>query len=103
MVTSNNHINPPIHSICVIIIHIENALLQFGASLGLIDGHFEQVDVGVERELVHGIHATHVVQHEEQDGRSLRRRTIALKSDICILFLKFMFRRFSDLEKMIEI
>lgn len=50
-------------------------LLRLGAA---VDGVGEEVDVGVQRELVHGVDARQVVQREEQHRRSDRHRHVAL-------------------------
>lgn len=55
----------------MVVIQVGDTFLQLGAALTLLDGHDEELDVGIQRELVHGIDATHVVQHKEQDGGAL--------------------------------
>ena len=63
----------------MVVVEVGDSLLQLGASLTLLNGHDEQLDVGVQRELVHGVDATHVVQHKEQDRGSLGTRAVTLR------------------------
>ena len=55
----------------MVVIQILYSYFQVGAPLTLLDGVVEKVNVRVERELVHGIYLTHVIQDEEQDRGSL--------------------------------
>ena len=62
----------------MILVHVLYAVLQFGASLRLVDGVGEEVDVCVQRELVHRIDLAQVGEHEEQDGGPSGTRTVRL-------------------------
>ena len=55
----------------MVIIQVLYSYLQVRAPLTLLNGVVEQVDVRVERELVHRIDLAHVIQNEEQDRGSL--------------------------------
>lgn len=57
----------PVDSIGVVVVQIFNAVLQLIAAMALVDAEDEEADVGVQRELVHGVNAPHVIEHEEQD------------------------------------
>jgi len=61
----------PVDSIGVVVIEVGDTFLQFGAALALLNGHDEELNVGIQGELVHGVDATHVVQNKEQDGGAL--------------------------------
>lgn len=65
----------------MVLIQVLNSLLQFRTPLTLLNGHDEQFYVGIQRELVHGIYAAHVIQDKEQDGGSLGRRSVALQAE----------------------
>lgn len=60
-----------VHSVSVIVIQILYSYFQVGAPLTLLDGVIEQVNVRVERELVHRVYLSHVIQDEKQDRGSL--------------------------------
>ena len=49
----------------MVIVHILYAVFQFGTPLRLVDGVGEQIDVGVQRELVHRVDLAEVGEHEE--------------------------------------
>lgn len=57
----------PVDSIGMIFIQVVNAVLQLVATMAFIDAEDKEVDVGIQRELVHGVDAAHVIEHEEQD------------------------------------
>jgi hypothetical protein len=69
----------PVDGVCVEVVEVGDAFVQLVAALRLLHGHDEEVDVGVEGELVHGVHHPHIVQHKEQDGRSQRARSVTLQ------------------------
>lgn len=50
-----------VHCISVEIIQILNSNLEVGTSLALVNGVVKQIDVGIQRELVHRIDLTHVI------------------------------------------
>lgn len=56
----------PVDSIGMIVVQIFNAVLQLSASMALVNAEYKEADVGIQRELVHGVNATHVIEHEEQ-------------------------------------
>ena len=60
-----------VHSISVVVIQILYSYFQVGAPLTLLNGVIKQVYVRVERELVHRIYLSHVIQDEEQNRGSL--------------------------------
>ena len=62
----------------MVIVHVLYPVLQFGALLRLVDGVGEEVDVGVQRELVHRVDLTQVRQYEEQDGGAPGTRPVRL-------------------------
>lgn len=49
----------------VVVIEVDDALLQARVLQALVDGVAEELDVGVQGELVHGVNAAHVIHHEE--------------------------------------
>ena len=55
----------PVHSIGVEFVEMIDSFLQFGGFLRLVDGQAEKIHVGIQRELVHGIDSTQIVQDEE--------------------------------------
>lgn len=50
-----------VHCISVEIIQILNSNLEVGTPLALVNGVVKQIDVGVQRELVHRIDLSHVI------------------------------------------
>ena len=62
----------------VVVVEVGDAFLEPWVLQALVDGVGEELDVGVEGELVHGVNATHVVHHKEEDGCSLSTWTVAL-------------------------
>ena len=62
----------------MVVVQVLNSYLQVGTPLTLLNGVVEQIDVRVERELVHRIYLTHVIQNEKQDRGSLRARSVTL-------------------------
>ena len=81
LVVEKQKVNLPVDSIGVVFIEADDALIQFVAALAFLDGQNEEVDVGIQGELVHGVHTAHVVQHKEQDGRSLGTWTVPLSTN----------------------
>ena len=55
----------------MVVIQVLYSYLQVGASLTLLNGVVKQVNIRIERELVHRIYLAHVIQDEEQDRGSL--------------------------------
>ena len=51
----------------MIVIKVLNSYLKVGTPLTLLNGAVEQIDVRVERELVHRIYLSHVIQNEEEN------------------------------------
>lgn len=62
----------------MVVVEVGNPFLQLVAALALIHAEVEQVDVGVQRELVHRINAAHVIEDEEEDGGSLGAGAVSL-------------------------
>ena len=60
-----------VHSISVVVIQILYSYFQVGAPLTLLNGIVKQVNVRIERELVHRVYLAHIIQDEEQDRGSL--------------------------------
>ena len=67
-----------VDSIRVVLIEILNTVIQARMLQTLVDRVREELDVRVERELVHRIDASHVIHHKEQERGSFRARTVAL-------------------------
>ena len=67
-----------VHSIGVEVVEVPDTLLQSRVLQALVDGVAEELYVGIQGELVHGVDATHVVHHEEQEGGSLSTRPVTL-------------------------
>lgn len=57
--------NSLVYRVCVELIEVINAVLQLAALGAAVNGVVEQIDVRVQRELVHGVDAGQVVQSEE--------------------------------------
>ena len=67
-----------IHGKSVIIVEVGYAFLEARVLQAFVNGGAEELDVGVQGELVHGIDAAHVVHHEEKERGSLRTWSVAL-------------------------
>ena len=52
----------------MVVIQTLDALLQFVTLGALLDADEEEVIVGVQGELVHGVHPSQAIQHKVQDG-----------------------------------
>lgn len=63
----------------MVVIKLGNPLLQFVAAKALFNAQVEQVDVGIQRELVHGVYKAHIIQYKEQDGSALGTGAISLQ------------------------
>lgn len=66
----------------MIIVEIVDPLVQLGILRTLFDRCREEIDVRVERELVHWIDEAHIVEDEEEYGSALRARPIGFPGDI---------------------
>lgn len=55
----------------MVVIQVLYSYFQVGASLTLLNRIVEQVNVSVQRELVHRIYLAHVIQNKEKDRGSL--------------------------------
>ncbi len=62
----------------VVVIEVLNPLLKARVLQTFVDGAGEEPYVGVQGELVHGVDATHIVHHKEQERGTLGTGTIAL-------------------------
>lgn len=62
----------------MVVIQILYSYFQVGTPLALLNGVVKQINVRVERELVHRIYLAHVIQDEKQDRGSLRARSVTL-------------------------
>lgn len=71
----------PVHSIGVVVVEIGDSFLQFGRPGRLLNGQDEQLNVGVQRKLVHGIDTSHVIEDEEKCRRSLGTRSVTLGNE----------------------
>lgn len=69
----------PVHSIGVVGVEVLYPFLQLVAALALLNAEVEQLNVGVQGELVHGVHATHLVEDGEKDGGPLGTRSVGLR------------------------
>lgn len=56
----------PVDSIGVVVIQVFNAVLQLIAAVALVNAEDKEADVGIQRELVHGVNAAHIIEHKEQ-------------------------------------
>ena len=65
----------------VVLVELVDSLLKLGAARRLVDRQVEQLNVRVQRELVHRVDAAHVVEHEEEDRRARGAWTVALEID----------------------
>lgn len=63
----------------MIFIQVVNAVLQLVAAMALVNAEDKEADVGIQRELVHGVDAAHVIEHEEQDGCPLGTWAVSLQ------------------------
>lgn len=61
----------PVDSVSVVPVEVVYPLLQFVAAGAALYTQGKQGDVGVQRELIHGIYTAQILQHEEQDRRPL--------------------------------
>ncbi len=68
----------PVDSISVVSVEVVYPLLQFVAAGAALYTQGEQVDVGVQRELIHGIYTAQIIQYKEQDGRPLGAGAVGL-------------------------
>lgn len=57
----------PVESISMVVVEIRNSVLQNLSFLAFLNRHKEDVDVGVQGKLVHGVYIGHVSQHKEED------------------------------------
>lgn len=56
----------PVDGVGVVFVQVVDAVFQLVAVMALVNAEDEEDNVGIQRELVHGVHATHVIEHEEQ-------------------------------------
>lgn len=70
-----------VYGVGVEVVEVAYPLLQPGVLQGLVYGVTEQLYVGVQGELVHGVYPTHVVHHKEQEGGTLSTRPVALETE----------------------
>ena len=68
----------------MISVDVVNPLLKLGVLKTLVDGETEEVDVGVQGELVHGVNPTHVIHHKEENGSTLRAGPVTLKEELTV-------------------
>lgn len=52
----------------MVIIQVLDALFQLVVLHALLDADQEEIIVGIQGELVHGVHTSQVIQHKVQDG-----------------------------------
>ena len=71
---------PPVDGVGVVLVHVLDAVLQLGRPLRLLYGEVEEFDVRVEGVLIHRVNVSDVIEHKEQDGRSLSTRTVTLET-----------------------
>lgn len=65
----------------MVVVKVGDPFRQVLAVTALLHAEDEQVNVGIQRELVHGVNQAHVVENEEENGGSLGTRTIGLQGD----------------------
>lgn len=70
----------PVDGISVVSVEVVYPLLQFVAAGAALYTQGEQVDVGVQRELIHGIHTAQIIQYKEQNGRPLGTGAVGLNT-----------------------
>ena len=56
--------------------HVFQALLQDGVGQGAPEGVLEDVEVGGQGVLIHGVDGREVAEHEEEDGSTLGRLSV---------------------------
>lgn len=98
----SEHRSAPVDGVCVVAVEVGDAFLQLVAALASTDAELEQVDIGIQRELVHRVHAAQVVEDGEEDRSSLGTRPVALWKEkpsfsICPHQQKLQQRWLSDL------
>uniref|UniRef100_A0A1I8HG46 Transmembrane protein n=1 Tax=Macrostomum lignano TaxID=282301 RepID=A0A1I8HG46_9PLAT len=76
----------PVHGVSVVIVQVADSLLEARISLTAVDAELEEIDVGVQRELVHRVDLAHVVHDEEQNGGTRSARSVALASRVNLGF-----------------
>ena len=54
----------------MVFVQVRYSLLQFAASLTLVNREVEELNVGVQRELVHGVNPSKVVEYKEESRSS---------------------------------
>lgn len=64
---------------------VAESLLKVGVRKALPQGVVKDLQVGVEGVLVHGVDGCQVRQHEEQDGSTTGRRSVAISEDFNLL------------------
>ena len=57
---------------------VSQSFLQDRIGHGLLEGELEDLQVGGQRVLVHGVHQRHFCQNEEEDGSPLSGRSVAV-------------------------
>lgn len=68
----------PVDSVSVVLIEVADSLAQLGTPMALVNAEVEQVDIGIQGELVHGVNLAHVVEDEEEDRGSLCTGSVGL-------------------------
>ncbi len=68
-----------VDGVCVVLVKIIDALLKARVFETLVNRVREQLRVGVQRELVHGVDTAHVIHDEEQKRSPLCTRLITLQ------------------------
>lgn len=68
----------PVHGVGVVAVEVGDPFLQLLAEGAFLDAEVEELDVSVQRELVHGVQAAHVVENEKEEGSSVCTRSIGL-------------------------
>jgi len=70
----------PVDGISVVSVEVVYPLLQFVAARAALYTQGEQVDVGVQRVLIHGVYTAQIIQYKEQNGRPLGTGAVGLNT-----------------------
>lgn len=75
----------------MVVVQALDALLQLVILGALLDADKEEVIVGIQGELVHGVHASQIIQHEVQDGSPHTAGLVGSCSSLYLLCSRFCY------------
>lgn len=75
-----------VHSIGVVVVEVANALLKAWMLQALVDGVTEELNVGIQGKLVHGVDTAHVVHHKKEERGPLGTSSVALEHTCKMVF-----------------